>query len=498
MFRGSDLLSAKSYIKDGELSSEYGEKGRRFIQFVDTMNYGKMSVKNMGKIIGLNKLTTPKFIGHKPKDVSEWIEMIEYNLIDSTVSKKFMDFFQTSIRNFGGDLKLTISSCSLKLFRNKYLNGTFFVHEKEHLQNILKAYYGGRTEVFKRGRVENVYYHDINSMYPFVMSAYKYPNPNTMVFNRKGLIDDIMNLEGVSNIEIFCPENIKIPFLPMKHNQRLIFPTGFIKGWYSFVEIRHALKLGYKLISINETYYYKESIEIFKDFVTDVYTKRQEYKKLNNPMEYVLKIILNSLYGKFAQKFDGMKVIKHKDIVNVHDLDEGFEEIGDFYIINEDREPSNFCFPIWSIYVTSYARIELYNYMILCDPIYVDTDSIICDRALEDSNVLGRLKIEYNIREGLFIRPKMYAFITQDGKEVLKCKGINSDKLNYSSFFGMLDNFSVTQTRFLKFKTAIRKKLLPNLKIDLIKEYDINDNKRVWEKDFDKNEICLSVPINIK
>ena len=40
---------------------------------------------------------------------------------------------------------------------------------------IKKTYQGGRTEVFKHFGA-NLYYYDVNSLYPYVMSKYKYPN----------------------------------------------------------------------------------------------------------------------------------------------------------------------------------------------------------------------------------------------------------------------------------------------------------------------------------
>jgi len=65
---------------------------------------------------------------------------------------------------------------------------------------------------------------------------------------------------------------------------------------------------------------------------------------------------------------------------------------------------------------------------------YSDTDSAFIDGNLEDiypnliGNKLGQLKPEYDFKKALFLAPKVYGGITQDGKTILKVKGININK----------------------------------------------------------------------
>jgi len=53
---------------------------------------------------------------------------------------------------------------------------------------------------------------------------------------------------------------------------------------------------------------------------------------------------------------------------------------------------------------------------------YSDTDSLVLSGPLPpeycDSATLGKLKLEYQFTEGIFVMPKVYYLLTEDGKEV--------------------------------------------------------------------------------
>lgn len=57
---------------------------------------------------------------------------------------------------------------------------------------------------------------------------------------------------------------------------------------------------------------------------------------------------------------------------------------------------------------------------------YSDTDSGAIDAPLPDFMVgpaLGQFKLEHLISKAVFLAPKVYALITEDGEEVIKVKG---------------------------------------------------------------------------
>jgi len=493
----SKLITATTYLKDGEFYLKRRPNSKK-LTFIDTMNYATLSLKDLGELININKMYKPLFLGRKPSNDTQKMELLVYNMNDSKVSAEGLKFLLEAFIELGSSVKPTIASTSMSLFRNKYLDKDYFRHDTTELLEIFEGYYGGRTESFARGLIKDYNYYDVNSLYPSVMEENVFPDPNSKRITYKNTDFYINNYTGMSKIDIFCPIDMQIPLLPVRNEGKLIFPTGNLTGWYCHVEIKRAIDLGYTLKKVHKTYYYKETCSPFKKFVNDLYNKRLYYKSINSPMEYVCKILLNSLYGKFAQKFmDKDKYISAEEM-NLDKLSDYRkpDPVGDFFRVTEDREPSCFCIPIWSAYVTSYARIKLHNYLKISDPVYCDTDSIITRKRFKNSKELGELKLEYTIKKGIIIKPKMY-YIEYDNKNVCKIKGVGR-RLCGKEFIKLTVTKEVHYKKFVKFKEAIRRDLLPNQIIDVVKHFNLEDDKRNWgTKIFSIKELQYSIPLNM-
>ena len=497
LFRGSHLLSAKTFLYMGEFTAFNKKKGKGYksIEFIDSLNYASLSVSQMGKIINLPKYEAPSCLGKFPKNESEWEAIKEYNLRDSYITYKFMSFLIPAFENLGATFKQTIASTSMSLFRNKYLEDEYHQPDEDILLKQFNAYYGGRTEAFKRGYFENQYYYDFNSLYPSVMRDFEYPDPNTLRINRSGHIRYIKEYEGVSHVDIYCPY-MQYPLLPYRREDgRLIFPVGHFSGWYSHQELNKALELGYKITMIHETMYYTKTCNPFKGFINDLYNLRLKYKSENNIMEYVVKITMNSLYGKFCQKFKDKDNVVHESSINIEDVKGSFEFIGNYIKIKQDAKPSPFCVPIWGLYISAYARLKMHDAILKSKPIYCDTDSIITRQELNTSNELGALKLEMKIDKGIVVRPKFYALVSNE-EEIVKIKGLGK-RLSYLEFMGLLKEGEIEYTKFTKFKEAIRRNLIPNELLIINKEFNLQDNKRDWFNEFDLNNFEVSEPLDM-
>lgn len=564
IIRGSEFVNIKLRLP----------KSHSSINFRDSLNFARFSVQKLGQIIGLPKLDKPACLGKKKgvtADSTNGKILEKYNIRDSLVTYRFMEFLQTTFNNQGANLKYTIATTSMNLFRRMYMSNLWILQPPKHiLLEMFKAYYGGRCETFYRGSITNGFYYDINSLYPYVMKTRTYPFPNSLQkkltysnnnnntdnSNNNNNLDIIKNYHGISYCDITAPKSgicLMYPLLPYRTPEKLIFPLGKFSNWQTHIELRKALELGYK-ITPKLTYYYTESFNPFKKFVTTVYNQRMIYKKQNNPMQLPMKIILNSLYGKFAQKLDYMEIffikgdgvkdrlylnnlIKHnidfylnkgkparykinspnQNIVKIVNKNEttGKAEYVDnslmYYITDTDRQSyGKFINPILSLYTTSYARLELFKWieMIINMPggkiFYCDTDSIMCNKQLPKSKVnslIGNMKLEHNISLGLLVKPKMY-FIkdnnntNNNNKELVRAKGLHG--LNtFTDFKDVLINKTYKYMKFAKFKESMRsnKTVKFNQKIEIVKHIDLEDTKRTWKTNsttnFDFFNDCL-------
>lgn len=506
VMRGSRIMLADYRFKS--------RNGR--IKFIDTMNYIPFGVSKLGEIVGVNKLDSPSFWVYsesgkvidtpKPSSYDEAKELEIYNKQDCMISCLFMKFLQEGINKFGGNLKMTSASTSLDTWRRNY-QPFDIVKEEYQLQEDIKpfiyeGYYGGRTEVFERGLIKDMYYYDINSLYPSVMCL-AYPNPNTVFKEYKPSVKNILHKEGVTKCTVYCPY-MKYPLLPYRNDGKLMFPTGLFTGVWNNVELRKAIEIGYEIREVHQQLSYDSVFYPFRKYVNELYDLRLKYREEGSNMELVVKLLMNSLYGKFAQRhLQDYKVVDEEfldeeDLKKIFEGELEFDMIDGKIIMKKDKICNSvFTFPILSSYVTSYARLLMYGYILKYNPVYTDTDSLICREQIPESKDLGKMKLEAYVKEGYIVKPKMYMVHTDSKKKPLWVKAKGVKKPNEEDFMDILKGNKVMKDKFSTLRESIRRHIQPNTILEISKQLDLEDNKRIWNKSFNMYELQQSEPIKI-
>jgi hypothetical protein len=468
----------------------------RTIYLIDTLNYIPFSVEKLGNIFNIEKLSFDK-LGEKDLSQQEQKELLQYNIRDAYISAYTGQFIQQSLNQLGGNMRPTISSSSLYLFKQKYLKEPIHQQPPEIIKTSFKAYYGARCEVFKRGKIENLYYYDFNSMYPYCLKSNPYPNPNTVKMDR-GNKNIIRDYEGISEVTMKCSYSY-IPYLQHR-DKKLIFPTGKLKGWYTNFEIREALKLGYKLLYIGKQIYYTKSEYYFSEFIDSLYNLRLKFQKENNPMEMMCKLLLNSFYGKWAfNPKDKNELITMEQIdkyrKNGYDCTATNEDINLFNAVKKKQlKYPAYCIPIWSIYTTAYGRFMLFQELdkLQDHTNYCDTDSVISSKKLHTSDKLGKFKLLSKIKYGVLIRPKLY-FID----DMIKGKGLKLKTIE--DFQNIMDGKLHNLKRVTGLMEGLKRinGFSPNQWVNITKKIDLEDDKRRWLKKFNPRELEDSLPIAV-
>lgn len=407
-----------------------------------------------------------------------------------------------------GKLGMTIASTSLKTFKKSYLKFKLKMTDKAMNNEMKNAYYGGRTEIFKMYLKDNSYYcYDINSLYPYVMFNNVFPisPPRTIRFPT---VDMIKENHGITQCEVIAPKNLYIPLLPyhyqVENTYKLIFPLGRFTGYWDNSMLVKALELGYKIKPVKM--YIFDCEYIFKEYVNNFYKLKQSSKR-DTPPYIIAKLLLNSLYGKFAQSQESemlMKVndpakLKSLDVIGVFDIDNNI-----FRIKSESK--GTFFIPQISIHVTALSQLELYKKMeYILDKGgtvgYCDTDSIFTDIEMPVSERLGDLKLEYPFLKGYFLLPKTYCVIMENGKCYIRAKGYQPSfqnqldenifkkalfKNDYSGFALETGEkkFNPMKTSYARHKTFISTDVIR-------KSIKTTYNKRKILKDFDTAPLVL-------
>ena len=189
----------------------------------------------------------------------------------------------------------------MKIFRTNFMDTYIPKLKSSEDRFIRNSYFGGATDVYK-AVCEKLHYIDVNSLYPFGMLK-DMPLKLIKIIKNSELLKDL-NLDkffGFLKVEVYCPNTVKRPMLPVKYNGKTIYPTGRWVATYFSEEIKAvlSLNLGYE-IKIIEAHEYSKA-KIFEKFVSYFYEIK---KNSSGPKKYLAKLCLNSLYGMFGRKLE--------------------------------------------------------------------------------------------------------------------------------------------------------------------------------------------------
>lgn len=420
------------------------------VTLIDNINFFAGKLEKIGEELGIKKLKMPK----KDAKLKEWVKYCSRDV--EIVTKDLQLLSKVSSQWGAGALTVTRASLAFRVYRNSFLNTTIKLHNNlDVLRKEYRSYYGGRTEAFSKGLMtkQDYYYLDFNSLYPSVMVDGKFSiryrgkvkNPTYQI---------LVKLSKMFNILAQVTVQVNEPCLPFRDKNGLTFPVGSWKVWLAYPELRYALESGY-VSDIHECHvYHREAI--FEEFITSLHELKQKAKnKGNTIIATCYKLMLNSLYGKFAQKRKDLVDTGETDdldyaLVNYINMKTGekyLQRILDHHIFKETNpRVSIFSVPIIAAEVTSLARLKLWKGIKqakLSNVYYVDTDSIFTNvegynrlKPLIKKGKLGALELEGVEQHYKINSEKDYEF---GAKKTLKgvpigAKQLGDNKYSYTRF----------------------------------------------------------------
>ena len=362
--------------------------------------------------------------------------------------------------------KMTIGGDALKFYKSnlKYFHNYYPELPFEIDADIRKSYKGGFTylnPLYKEKEVENGIVLDVNSLYPSVMMEAKLPFGQPLYF------------DGEYKKDILYPLYIQRLSCSFKVKKGMI-PTIQIKGNLSFLPNEYLessndeivtltltnidLDLFFKHYEVKYLIYqggwkFKQIRGLFDEYINYWSEQKITAKKENNPSLYkISKLMLNSLYGKFAKN----PVVRSK-----------YPYLDDEGVVRYNCYPAEVTKGLYiptGTFITAYARYktittsqkirdytkEKYGVDYY---IYSDTDSIHMRELPEeelkqfieiDDYNLGWWKLESRFKKGKFIRQKCYIEEDYDEELNVTVAGLPKNLGKYINFDNFNIGFSIT------------------------------------------------------
>lgn len=273
------------------------KQDNRTIKVLSSTNFYDFSLKQLGDMVGIKK-TEVSF------DTSTRAEIAEYCKNDVRILVTAMlDYFRFIDVHNCGNWAMTKSGQAYNAFRHAHMTHKIQVHNDETVIALERsAYFGGRTEAFKLGDIDGGPFVslDINSMYPYVMRSYDFPTRLIDYNTVYGVSEIAERLDRFAMIAD-CDVETSEPVFAKVIDGKLCFPVGRFNARICSGALSYAIANN-MIVRVNAVAVYDKA-PVFRDFVDYFYPLKAEYKREGNKVfERLVKLMLNSLYGKFGQR----------------------------------------------------------------------------------------------------------------------------------------------------------------------------------------------------
>ena len=352
--------------------------------------------------------------------------VIDYNAEECTKLVQLMDMLREAMRSAGLQARRWDGAGALAAEWLRVHNATAYIVDlPEDVELAARhAYFGGRIELaawgtitFRDGHTPRLWHWDIHSAYPWAMTHV----PDLTQLTWKHLRTKVCPDEPFSLVHVrWHIDPPKQPHvwgaLPWRgKSQTILYPmTG--EGWYWAIEVQSALRRYPGQIDVLEAHVPEGRMQYpFREAIQHDYAERALRKRQHDPSNVVIKLALNSLYGKLAQKkgFNGKKP--------------------KFYNI------------AWAGFITAYARAMLNDAIWAChdEVVLCMTDALYAVRDMDPARVqqlgmgftdaLGDWEPGDEV-SGEFIGAGLYATYDEGGNaKTFKQRGFGAEEIDYGA-----------------------------------------------------------------
>ena len=391
-------------------------------------------------------------------------DIVKYCIKDCVLTAELAEIMQKKLNAIGLSFDKPYSTGTISIrYASEFYDFPVFKPTQYNLYAYL-SYFGGRFEVIQKGYFDYVHVSDINSAYPYQISK--------LIDVSKGewiKVSDLDENADVAFYKIVIEKTDDNPIQPFsfRNSGGLVYYPQF-KGCLHYTtqdELLFALNNTDTEIKVVDGYafYAHEIVHPFEK-IKEIYEERKRIKNKDQVLQLVLKIIMNSLYGKFAEK---TKQIYESDIDNATDF---YVNDGKIIPVTQFLKPGRIFNPVYASLITARTRVMLLEqaYKKPDHVVAMFTDSILSTKKfIEESKELGGWDSEGE-GEALIVGCGVYT-IRNEEKTKTRLRGIHLT--NSIDLIQIAERYPNKREIELSWKKTIK----PKEALNFVNKYTLDD-----------------------
>ncbi|MBU1621896.1 MAG: DNA polymerase, partial [Gammaproteobacteria bacterium] len=294
---GLPTTKLAAWLAEGQHITDFeGKRWSKTVLAMDDCNLFGGSIERWGKALQFPKLKMPAY--DAPDE--EWWTYCQRDV--EVMVRLWQEWFTFLDEQELGTFRTTIGSQAFAGFRHAYMHNRIEIHDNEDAIALEReSYRGGRSEAFWVGRRDDgpFYKLDVNSMYPTVMYENTFPTQLQRTGERL-TVSRLRSLVKSTGVIATVSLDVDVPVYPIQVNGKNVYPVGQFSTVLCTPEIRTALDNGW-IVDVGAFATYRMR-RLFYWYVDHFYALKVECDRNGDKLHRSLvKLLLNSLYGKFGQ-----------------------------------------------------------------------------------------------------------------------------------------------------------------------------------------------------
>lgn len=302
----------------------------------------------------------------------------EYAVNDAILCYEIVRHLRASFADYGIDplREKTAASTAAAVFRRHWVRDEIESGNNRARLSGMRACWGGRAEALGRGYFPEVREYDLKSAYPNAAISFGEMPVQGSWKECRNLAELAKCRGGFAKVEFRFPKDCAYPCIPQILPESQLYALHGVE-WVTRDEIMLARRMGAKL-RIFEAWGFTRGTSILADYMREVLEKRA---KAQGAEKVALKLLANSLIGKFAQRVSDINVDEMRRIANrkgvlVDDVGRMTRDELSALGLNTSVRVGSVFMPEWNGLITGRVRAIISEAASETNAIYIATDSV--------------------------------------------------------------------------------------------------------------------------